>query len=88
MLLNVAAHSIRNVKVSIRERHITYSITKHTASHISFVHFLFFNGIHFVTLYVMRRLCFENLRFGTLTLCSATLCSNILTGTLPSTLNT
>jgi hypothetical protein len=34
MLLNVAAHSvsIRNVKVSKRERHITYSVTKRTAS--------------------------------------------------------
>jgi hypothetical protein len=31
MLLNVAAHnvSIRNVKVSKQERHITYSVTKH-----------------------------------------------------------
>jgi hypothetical protein len=34
MLLNVAAQnvSIRNVKVSKRERHITYSVTKRTAS--------------------------------------------------------
>ncbi len=34
MLLNVAAHnvSIRNVKVSKCERHIMYSVTKHTAS--------------------------------------------------------
>ncbi len=34
MLLNVADHnvSIRNVKVSKRERHITYSVTKRTAS--------------------------------------------------------
>jgi hypothetical protein len=32
MLLNVAAHnmSIGNIKVSQRERHITYNITKHT----------------------------------------------------------
>jgi hypothetical protein len=32
MLLNVAAHNvrIRNRKVSKRERHITYSVTKHT----------------------------------------------------------
>jgi hypothetical protein len=34
MLLNVAAHnvSVPNVKVSKRERHITYSVTKSTAS--------------------------------------------------------
>jgi hypothetical protein len=34
MLLNVAAHnvSIRNVKVSKRERHIKNSVTKRTAS--------------------------------------------------------
>jgi hypothetical protein len=34
MLLNVAAHnlSIRNVKVSKREHHITHSITKRTGS--------------------------------------------------------
>jgi len=39
MLLNVAAHniSIRNVEVSKRESHITYSVTKRTASHIRFV---------------------------------------------------
>jgi hypothetical protein len=32
MLLNVAAHnvSIRKIKVSKRERHITHSVTKHT----------------------------------------------------------
>ena len=32
MLLNVAAHnvSIQNIKMSKRERHITYSVTKHT----------------------------------------------------------
>jgi hypothetical protein len=35
MLLNKAAHnvSIQNVKVSKRERHITYSVTKNTASY-------------------------------------------------------
>jgi hypothetical protein len=34
MLLNVAAHNvcIQNIKVSKRERHITYSVTKCTAS--------------------------------------------------------
>jgi hypothetical protein len=38
MLVNVGVHnvSIRNVKVSKREHHITYSVTKRTASHIRF----------------------------------------------------
>jgi hypothetical protein len=36
MLLNVAAHnvSIQNVKVSKRQRHITYGVTERTASQI------------------------------------------------------
>ncbi len=38
------------------------------------MHFTFCNGTHFVTLYVMLRLCFENFIFGTLTLCAATFC--------------
>jgi hypothetical protein len=52
MLLKVAAHnvSILNIKVSKRERHIMYSVTKHTYVN---VHFTFYNGIRFVTLYVM-----------------------------------
>ncbi len=57
MLLNVAAHnvSIRNIKVSKRERHITYSVTKHTyvLLRLSNVHFTFCNGIRFVTLHIM-----------------------------------
>jgi hypothetical protein len=57
MLLNVAAHnvSIQNIKVSKRERHITYSVTKHAfgLKRLRNVHFTFCNGIHFVTLYVM-----------------------------------
>jgi hypothetical protein len=60
MLLNVAARnvSIQNVKVSKRERHITYSVTKRTASHnvkctLCKRYKTFGNGIHFVTLYVM-----------------------------------
>jgi hypothetical protein len=60
MLLNVAAHnvSIRNVKVSKREHHITYSVTERTASQnvkgtLCKRYKKFFNGIRFVTLYVM-----------------------------------
>jgi hypothetical protein len=54
MLLNVAAHnaSIQNVKVSKHEHHITYSVTKRTASQnlkctLCNVHFTF------VTVYVL-----------------------------------
>jgi hypothetical protein len=57
MLLNVAAHnvSIQNVKVSKRERHITYSVTRRIASQnykctVCNVHFTFCDGKHFVTL--------------------------------------
>jgi len=60
MLLNVAAHnvSIRNVKVSKRERHIMYSVTKHTASQnvkciLHKRYKMFCKSIRFVTLYVM-----------------------------------
>jgi hypothetical protein len=60
MLLNIAAHyvSIKNVKVSKREHHITYSVTKRTSSQnvkctLRNVHFMFCNGIRLVTLYVM-----------------------------------
>ncbi len=70
MLLNVAAHnvSIRNVKVSKRERHIMYSITKRTTSQkvqctLHNCYKTFSNGIRFVTLYVMWRLHFENFTF-------------------------
>ncbi len=67
MLLNVTAHnvSIQNIKVSKHERHIMYSVTKHTYVLLSLhnVHFTFCNGIRFVTLNVMWRLCFENFMF-------------------------
>jgi hypothetical protein len=45
MLPNVAAHnvSIRNVKVSKRERHITYSVTKRTASQNVTAHYVMCN---------------------------------------------
>ncbi len=85
MLLNVAAHivSIRNIKVSKRERHKTYSLTKHTASQNihtfcnAYVHFTFCNSKRIVTLYVMWRDVYvlKTLRFGTLTLCAATFCN-------------
>jgi hypothetical protein len=60
MLLNVAAHkvSIQNVKVSKRERHIVYSVTKRTISQnvkctLCNCYKTFCNGIRFVTLYIM-----------------------------------
>jgi len=60
MLLNTAAHnvSIRNVKVSKRECHITYTITKRTASQnikctLCKRYKTFCNGIRFLTLYEM-----------------------------------
>ena len=42
MLLNIAAHnvSIRNVKVSKREHHITYSVTKRTMSQTISAHYI------------------------------------------------
>ncbi len=77
MLLNVAAHnvSIQNVKVSKHERHIMYSVTKRTTSQnvkctLCNCCKTFYNGIRFLTLYVMWRL-----RFGTLKLCAATFCN-------------
>ncbi len=70
ILLNVAAHNVRiqNVKVSKREHCLMYSVTKRTASqHVKCTlrkHYkMFCNGICFVTLYVMWRLCFENFTF-------------------------
>ncbi len=62
MLLNVDAHnvSIQNVKVSKHERecHITYSVTKRTASQnvkctLRKHYKMFCIGIRFVTLYFM-----------------------------------
>jgi hypothetical protein len=60
MLLNVAAHnvSIQNVKVSKRERHISYRVTKRTASQnvkgtLRKHYKTFCNGIRFATLYIM-----------------------------------
>jgi hypothetical protein len=71
MLQNVAAH---NIRVSNYERHITYSVTKRTASQtlnakctLSNLYKTLCNFTlvtHFVTLYVMLRL-----RFGTLLCC-------------------
>jgi hypothetical protein len=71
MLQKVAAH---NIKVSNYERHITYSVTKRTASQtlnakctLSNLYKTLCNFTlvtHFVTLYVMLRL-----RFGTLLCC-------------------
>jgi hypothetical protein len=61
MLLNLAAHnvSIRNVKVSKRKHHITYSVTKRTATQtvkctLCKRYKTFCNSIYFVivTLYV------------------------------------
>jgi hypothetical protein len=60
MLLNIAAHNLRiqNVKVSKCERHIMYSVTKHTAKEsvkwtLCKRYQTFCNGICFVTLYIM-----------------------------------
>ncbi len=71
MLLNVAEHnvSIENVKESKRERYITYTVTKLTASKnvkctLCNRYKTFCNGICFVTLYVMWHLRFENFTFG------------------------
>ncbi len=67
MLLNAAAHnvSIRNIKVS---KTWTSHNVQHHKKYIRFVrlrnvHFTFCYGIHFVTLYVMWHLCFENFTF-------------------------
>ena len=79
MLLNVAAQnvSIQNVRVSKRERHITYSVTKRTASKnvkctLGNCYKTFCNGTRFVTMYVML-----HLRFGPLMLCAATFCNTM-----------
>jgi hypothetical protein len=58
MLLNVDAHnvSLQNVKVSKRESHIMYSVTKihcFICCTLRKRYKTFGNGIHFVTLYVM-----------------------------------
>ncbi len=80
MLLNVATHNVSkwNVKVSKRERHITYSVTKHSASqNVKYVSIT----KRFITVYVLWRctLCdvydLKTFRFGTLTLCEATFCN-------------
>jgi hypothetical protein len=82
MLLNVAAQniSIRNIKVSKREHHIMYSITKRTASQkikctLRKRYKMFCNDIRFVTLYVMLCCILKTLHFGALTLCAATFCN-------------
>jgi hypothetical protein len=81
MLFNVAAQnvSIRKVKVSKRERHIMYSVTKRTELQnvkrtIGNCYKTFCNGTRFVTLYVMLRLHFENFTFWT----SYVVCSYVL----------
>jgi hypothetical protein len=81
MLLKVGAHniSIQNVKVSKRERHIMYSITKRTLSQnfkctLCNRYKMFCNGRRFVTLYVMLRLRFENFMFWN----SYVVCSYVL----------
>jgi hypothetical protein len=60
MFLTVAAQnvSIQNVKVSKRERYLTYSVTKRIASQnvkctLGNCYKTFCNGTHFVTLYIM-----------------------------------
>ncbi len=95
MLFNLAAHnvSIRNVKVSIRERHITNSDQKHTASQnvegtLHKRHKTFCNAIYLVTLtfrklYILEFLHCVQLRVVTLChvmfmLCCFTLCSKII----------
>ncbi len=84
VLLNVAAHnvSIRNVKVSKRECHITYGVTKHTASqNVKCTLCTVIVTKPFVTVYILWRctLCdvyvLKTLRFGTLMLCAATFCN-------------
>jgi hypothetical protein len=54
MLLNVAAHnvSIRNVKVSKCERHLTYTVTKYTASQTLSGHYVIVTK-RFVTVYIL-----------------------------------
>jgi hypothetical protein len=76
MLLNVAAHnvSIQNVKVSKRDRHIMYSVTKRTALQnfkctLQKCYKTFYNTMYVIDVYVLK-----NLRFGTFKLCAATFC--------------
>jgi hypothetical protein len=66
MLLNVAAHnlSIRNIKMTKRERHITYSVT-------------YIQHTYVLELLRCVQLRFVTLRHATFTLCCFTLCSNI-----------
>ena len=91
MLQKVAAH---NIKVSNYERHLTYSVTKRTASQtlnakctLSNLYKTLCNFTlvtHFVTLYVMLRLrfgtllCCGHLRFVTLRHVTITLCAATL----------
>ncbi len=88
MLLNVAANnvSIWNLKMSKRERHIRYSVTKPTASlnvqrHKTLSAHYVLCTLRFVTVCVLWccTLCdvyvLKTVRFGTLTLCAATFCN-------------
>ncbi len=83
MLLNIAAHnvSLQNMKVSKRECHITYSVTKCTASqnfkcilrtrYKRFCNvYTFCDAVRYVTFTF-----FKILRFGTLTFCAAMFCN-------------
>ncbi len=81
MLRNVAAHnvSIRNIKVSKRKHHITYSVTKCTSLQnvkctLSKCYKTFCNCIFCDTLYVMWHLRFENFTFWN----SYVVCSYVL----------
>jgi hypothetical protein len=88
LLHNEAAHkvSIRNIKVSKRERHITYSVTKHTYVCNDYVmctlHFVMAyvcDAVHCVSfmfrkLYDLELLCCVQLRFVTLRHVTFTLC--------------
>jgi hypothetical protein len=91
MLLNVAAHnvSIQNVKESKRERHITYSATKCTASqnvkctlhkhYKTFCNVYFCDAVRYVTFMFLKRYVLELLRcvqlhFVTLRHVTFTLC--------------
>ncbi len=73
MLLNVAAHnvSIQNIKVSKRECHITYRVTKHTYICNTYV----MCTLHFVMVYNSNN-TFRDTGFSALLLCATTF-SNI-----------
>jgi hypothetical protein len=105
LLLNVAAHnvSIRNVKVSKCERHITYSVTKRIASQnvkckLCNAHFMFVTVydlwlVRYVTftfwkLYVLDLLGCVQLRFVTLRHVTSTLCCFMLCSNISCTPNT